>query len=69
MSVQFRLTAPMIDFDKMRFGLKVIILVGEHYGKIAYVENPADNNFPSYLVVIPGIEEYFQYRIEDIELG
>jgi hypothetical protein len=57
----------MIEKDKMRFGLKVKILSDNNLGEIGYVEHPESND--TYYVVIPGIERYFIYKLEELELA
>lgn len=57
----------MIERDKIRFGLKVVILSDNNLGAIGFIEAPVSDD--SYYVVIPGIERYFIYKREELELA
>lgn len=55
----------MISKEDMKFGLNVLILADDdNWGKRAYVEAPGDNG--SYAVVIPDVQKYLYYKLQDL---
>lgn len=52
-------------YDKVKYGTKVRILSGNHTGKAAWIEAPSQGNFA---VIIPGIQAYFYYSYEELEI-